>query len=68
MDSKTKTAAQITLHFITSLDSDFDGIIDEIDQCKVSPETYNQISKTDDGCPDFVGDDKGIPDTDGDRN
>ena len=29
--------------FITSLDSDFDGIIDSVDECPLVPETYNMF-------------------------
>lgn len=39
-------------------DKDGDGILDDVDQCKDDPETYNGY-KDDDGCPDD-------PDTDGD--
>ncbi len=45
---------------LATLDSDGDGINDDVDQCPNEPETYNGIEDTD-GCPDGV-----IEDTDGD--
>ena len=44
---------------------DLDGILDSLDSCPMIDETYNKF-QDDDGCPDFVSDAKGIPDTDGD--
>ena len=46
-------------------DSDGDGINDEDDMCPTQPETYNKF-QDEDGCPDFVADNKLMTDSDGD--
>lgn len=50
------------------LDSDHDGVSDDIDECPQIAETYNKF-EDDDGCPDTVIEEKikyEFPDTDGD--
>lgn len=42
----------------TPLDSDGDGLMDDVDQCPNEPETFNEIDD-EDGCPDAVGDSDG---------
>ena len=39
-------------------DTDLDGILNSLDQCPEVKETYNKF-QDEDGCPDFVGSDKG---------
>jgi len=51
--------------FVPWYDADYDGIQDHLDNCPTVKETYNKF-QDEDGCPDYVADDKGIPDSDGD--
>ncbi len=49
-------------------DRDYDGIVDEIDECPQVPETYNKFEDTD-GCPDSASGERTqyqFPDSDGD--
>ncbi|PCH79143.1 MAG: thrombospondin, partial [Rhodospirillaceae bacterium] len=46
-------------------DADSDGIQDHLDNCPTLRETYNKF-QDDDGCPDFIADNKLTADTDGD--
>jgi len=53
---------------LRELDYDRDGILDEFDECRTVPETYNKFEDTD-GCPDSVFEEKTqyqFPDSDGD--
>ena len=45
--------------------TDGDGIFDDVDQCPTVKETYNKF-QDEDGCPDFIADNKLLADTDGD--
>jgi len=56
---------QITGEPIISIDSDGDGIIDEVDQCPRQPETFNNFEDSD-GCPDTKSSDTQNLDSDGD--
>ena len=61
-----KTAVQTKLNFLITGDSDGDGILNHFDQCPhSSQETYNKF-QDEDGCPDYVADNKLTYDSDGD--
>ena len=57
---------QTVLDYQTLGDFDGDGIYDDLDQCPfTAKETYNRF-QDDDGCPDYIADNKLTADTDRD--
>ncbi len=45
-----------------ALDTDHDGLIDDLDKCPTEPEDFDTFEDTD-GCPDLDNDHDGVPDT-----